>query len=138
MVLNVVFEKAVEGDFPVEYYDCVLVTQYPKKVISREQWEQVQIQDLGMGTRGILLVEPLSDHLEPLSASKTIDDFDYNVPLGLHAIEILEKHFPYVETPKDLQTVFPTLEQRDGEFCFAMTFHPDWIEQVFAISISNC
>lgn len=77
------------------------------------------------------MIEVASDYPEPIPPTKTTDDFDYNVPLGLHAIDILDnRYFPYAERPRDLETMVPELEKRDGEFCFSFTFHPDWIEQV--------
>lgn len=83
-----------------------------------------------MAKKGIILVEPVSNYIDGVPEIKTTDDYDYNVPLGLHAIERLEQHFPYAETPKDLENAGSQLKERDVEFTFSLSFHPDWIEQV--------
>jgi hypothetical protein len=83
-----------------------------------------------MRSKGSILIEPASWYPDPVPPSKTSDDFDYNVPLGLHSIKTLEKYYPYAETVRDLQQVVAILEEKGSEFCFSMSFHPDWIEDV--------
>jgi len=90
-----------------------------------------------MQSKGNILVEPSTWHPELPPPSKTDDDFDFNVPIGLHSINVLEKYYPYAETTRDLESMVAILEEKDSEICFSMTFHPEWIEDVRSRTVSS-
>jgi hypothetical protein len=34
-------------EIPEAYFDCVLATEYPKRIFTRDEWERVKLVDLG-------------------------------------------------------------------------------------------
>lgn len=46
LIMSVLFENG--EDIPEAYSDCVFVTQYPKRVFRRDEWDTVSLSSLGV------------------------------------------------------------------------------------------